>query len=195
MPEPKISKKRQLELVDSFLNYEPDAVYWAGFLMADGCISRKSSRITLVIIDKDHLKKYCQFLGLPQTSIQKKGCPIKTTHSQQWVVKFAAPYLKLILATYGIIPNKSYEFIPPIVPNNRLKDFPRGWVDGDGHIRESGQIRLVGNQKALRWIESRVPRGWVSRKKYPPNKISGRIAFKKRVYEYLRAPLCLRRKW
>lgn len=123
------------------LNSE-EASYWFGFLLADGSIDKyyTSFGFGLKYSDKDHVKKFVDFLGTNK--------PIKTryiTLSNNKTYKSASIGIKnkhIIekLISYGLIPNKStiLEF-PNSIPNEYLDDFMRGYIDGDGSISRDGK--------------------------------------------------------
>jgi len=144
-------------IMDFFLFPSSLSAYWAGFLMADAALS-PSGRLSLVITDRDHLRDYCGALGLsPRLFIKKRPLPTKSTHSQQWMVRFTLPHLVPILDRWGIRPNKSNQYIEPLIPGEDLfAAYLSGVTDGDGHYRAPRTWNLVGNRLFLNWLRTRL---------------------------------------
>lgn len=118
----------------------PDASYFAGLLMADGCVSiRDRSRggrcgeviIRLAEPDRPILERFAAFL--------QSDAPIATTYPRaerrqpMCSVSVSSLPLALSLARYGIVPRKTYTAAAPgFLLDNR--DWWRGCVDGDGWV-------------------------------------------------------------
>lgn len=109
-----------------------DACYWAGFLMADGCVSqgKHSQSIILVLKEKDveHIELFRQFIGAenPIGYVNSHG-------SLQRRLSVTSDAICDDLAVYGVVPRKTYTAkAADFVANN--KHFWRGMVDGDGSI-------------------------------------------------------------
>jgi len=106
------------------------SAYWIGFLMADGCISKRgndSFTITLRLHKKDinHVKKFRTFL--------KTDAKILTIDGEQVQLAVKSTALANRLAEFSVIPRKSHTaFAPESLKNN--VHFWRGVVDGDGSI-------------------------------------------------------------
>lgn len=119
------------------------SAYWAGFLMADGCICRnsrtkKNSRIALYLQERDvgHIKKFLNFL--------KTNIPIKAKAKSEknslvkksgtvFGVQITSQKLANKLVDFGVVPRKSLTArVNSTLGDNR--DFWRGVVDGDGTV-------------------------------------------------------------
>lgn len=116
--------------------------YLLGFLASDGCVKKDDNKIILNLasIDKSFLESLQEELG---------GCPIKEYTSTKgfsyakW--SFSSKRVKEELATYGIIPNKTFTLdIPVKIPEKYKIDYIRGYFDGDG------SVNLIQG-KSLRW--------------------------------------------
>lgn len=108
-----------------------DKAYWLGFLYADGCLSDNTRiSIMLKIEDANHLEKFKNFLcwnGQVKIKPQFHRCELT----------FRSKEMFTDLVSKGCFPNKSLKLCFPtndIVPNNFLRDFIRGYVDGDGSL-------------------------------------------------------------
>lgn len=130
--------RRQYDVWDAaFRVLTPEAAYWLGFLMADGCV-HDETKITLALAtkDRDHLEKFRGFLKSDlrpiQTVPQTNSCSLKI-HSRQIVID---------LERYGIVPRKSLI----AVAKGGVESEPGFWLgllDGDGSIGESkGRLRV-----------------------------------------------------
>lgn len=126
-----------------------DKAYWLGFLYADGCINSyyqndKLKSMTLEIglcyKDKGHLEKFkeCLETNVPISDKTNKigGKEYKSSRIQLCNTKICYD-----LCDLGCTPRKTYDLKFPtydIVPYEYMRDFLRGFFDGDGciHISE-----------------------------------------------------------
>jgi len=125
---------------DAFDILSPEALYWIGFLYADGGIEAARPIVSLGISeeDKPHLEKYNQFLGgklnIGTYTVSNKhlrGC-VKE-ESVICRISYSNKKIHDRLINLGFNSNKSSY----ILPHNLLtcsRDFWRGVVDGDGWI-------------------------------------------------------------
>lgn len=127
-----------------------DKAYWLGFLYADGCITRyykndllKSMSIELGLCQKDigHLEKFRKSLNanvpIKHRVIKNNG---KEYNSNRIVINCTKMCYDLI--NLGCTPRKTYDLKFPtneIVPIEYMRDFLRGYFDGDGCIHTSLQ--------------------------------------------------------
>ena len=126
----------------------PDKAYWLGFLYADGCINRyyqndKLKSMTLEIglrqEDKGHLEKFkeCLESNIPifDKTNRLNGREYKSSRIQLNNTKICYD-----LCDLGCTPHKTYDLKFPtydIVPYEYMRDFLRGFFDGDGCINTS----------------------------------------------------------
>lgn len=122
-----------------------DKAYWLGFLYADGSINRyykneklKSMTLELGLAykDKGHLEKFIECLESNIPIFEKinklKGKEYKSVRIQLNNTKICYD-----LCDLGCTPNKTYDIKFPtydIVPKEFMRDFIRGFFDGDGCI-------------------------------------------------------------
>ena len=132
-----------------------DKAYWLGFLYADGCITRffkneklrsMSLELTLCKEDKNHLNKFLRCLD---SNIPIKEKHIKLNNNDYLAYKVVINCTKMCydLIKLGCTPQKTFSLAFPNndqVPEKYIKDFIRGYFDGDGciHIRNNGGIEL-----------------------------------------------------
>lgn len=114
-----------------------EASYWFGFILADGSLNKELNEfgVGLQFSDIDHIKKFTEFL-CTNKPIKTKYITLnngKTYKSASISIKNKRIISKLI--SYGLYPNKSTTLpFPNCIPSNRIDDFMRGYVDGDGSI-------------------------------------------------------------
>ena len=148
------------ETVFDVINTEEKA-YWLGFMYADGNISYSGNRIEvrLSIKDLDHLEKFRSFLKLStqiRTGICNGNgfCHLSVRNKHMWNA----------LNNLGCTPRKSLTLVFPkldIFTNKILvKDFIRGYVDGDGclciYLKKNTYdtaLSLVGTESFLTTVK------------------------------------------
>jgi hypothetical protein len=125
---------------DAFDILSPEALYWIGFLYADGGIEAARPIVALGIAecDKPHLEKYNKFLGgnlnigtYTNSNKHLKGC--NKEDSTICRISYSNKRIHDRLLELGFNSNKSSY----ILPNSQLinsRDFWRGVIDGDGWI-------------------------------------------------------------
>lgn len=139
----------------AFDTISEESAYWAGFLMADGCLTSRGHQIILGLAecDRSHVEKFRDYLGsthrvtlslpgswsIPGATTQ---CRVCITSERAWTS----------LTTLGITPRKSLtaEAAPELA---RHSAFWRGVIDGDGCIVITGRgttvLSLTGAQRLL----------------------------------------------
>lgn len=122
-----------------------DKAYWLGFLYADGCINRyykgdklKSMTLELGLCyqDRQHLEKFIESLDANIPICEKtnmvNGIEYKSVRIQLNCTKLCYDLWEL-----GCTPQKTYNIKFPtfdVVPKEFMRDFIRGFFDGDGCI-------------------------------------------------------------
>lgn len=141
---------------DAFDELTPDAAYWIGFLLADGCVieSKGNSQnvlgLALKTSDRPHIDKLQKFLGSTFPVYYRE--PVETMgylNTGSYSVAIRSTRICDSLMGYGIVPRKTNSAcVDSRFAGNR--DFWRGMVDGDGciHFNKKGyvQLSLVGSQ-------------------------------------------------
>jgi hypothetical protein len=119
---------RQYPLRDDAFEEMTDAsAYWAGFLLADGCVS-DAKRITLALQASDvgHVQAWLKFLGTSERPYTLTSTKVRA--------QVSSPRLAAALAKHGIVPRKSSLDIHTSEALASHPAFWRGMVDGDGTI-------------------------------------------------------------
>lgn len=143
---------------DAFDILIPEALYWIGFLYADGFIEGKVPVLGVALseVDRDHVEKFNQFLGgylKIAEIVQNKGRGLKGQVNEGGTlcrVKVADVRLYNRLKELGFTSNKTYD----ITPHELLRysrDFWRGVVDGDGWITKGHSIYPSVNSGDIRY--------------------------------------------
>lgn len=109
-----------------------EKAYFLGFLMADGCIiERKCSQPCIAMQLKSNDEYILKSFKEALHSDNKIGRNLKRNHSQ---FKIHSSIMAKELSVYGVVPRKTgYEKFPEDkIPHKYIKDFIRGFFDGDG---------------------------------------------------------------
>jgi len=131
---------KKIQNENYFSNMSKNSLYWAGFLMADGCIYNGALKLALAEKDKDHIVKL-------QSDLQSSYAMIKnisknSKRNPNWKdsvcyhVSICSKQLTSDLETFGVIPNKTFDSkITDLVKHSaHIRHFCRGYFDGDGTI-------------------------------------------------------------
>ena len=113
----------------------PEQSYWLGMVASDGCIT-ETNYFAISLVDKDVLDKL-------KADLEYTGEVYQTTHVDDgynrqptYRINFSSKPLCDALRRIGIKECKSLSFneIPSAIPKEFLRDFIRGYFDGDGSI-------------------------------------------------------------
>lgn len=114
-----------------FLTEGPVQAYWAGFLLADGCISqpqraqgRPQTFLTAASKDLAHLEQ----LKAALASTYKISGP----YAGCWHLSVPSAALCQSLRRWNVVPRKSLIASPPALPESLESHWARGVMDGDG---------------------------------------------------------------
>ncbi len=126
---------------DAFDILTPEALYWIGFIYADGCIAKKGNRhlitVDLSTRDKGHIEKFKAFLKAGVSirdytrnqNINGKG--VKAYYTSVITISSKPIYDKLV--SLDFTSNKTYDATVHL-DLVTSPDFWRGLIDGDGWI-------------------------------------------------------------
>lgn len=147
---------------DYFKTWSHKMSYILGFIMADGWIyldqrnGRRYGRLGITIHknDRDLLVEIAKELGLDEDRVHDS----KRENTSTLYVYSTTIYDDLI--SLGVTQNKSLTLQWPTIPKEFLKDFIRGYFDGDGSITEIKEsknsvkivIQFLGTESFLRGI-------------------------------------------
>jgi len=140
-----------------------EKAYWLGFIFADGYVSSRDNGFELSLSKKDinHLYKFNSFMGFNGNNVK-----VSTTKHQEKVFDrcrwgITNKHLWNTLNSYGCVPKKSNILkFPTGIPETLLKDFIRGYFDGDGcitYVKRSGKVfsksTIIGTREFLTKIQ------------------------------------------
>lgn len=129
-----------LQLLEEW-RWTPEGAYVLGFFAADGTMTvnpRGSKYIEFVSCDYEILEKVCRLLGASQ-KISTKTRPYETP-TPTYRVQIGSKYLFDKFAELGFTPNKSKTLKFPEVPDDLIRHFVRGYLDGDGCVTYRWQL-------------------------------------------------------
>lgn len=137
---------------------EPNVLnsYWAGFIAADGCLTKKKHLVSFGIHWDDgylleQFIKDCEFEGKVVYTTTTEGWRKATLYI--WGV---APWFESLKKNYELTPQKSLTLGPPnLVEEEHIKAYIRGYLDGDGHINDA-RVGFVGSEGTMEFIKKQV---------------------------------------
>lgn len=136
---------------ECFARPTPGALYWAGFLMADGSIIERNGEVSiqcgLATKDHKHVEALAAFVGRGEAVYRR---PYRKEHGALVYWRVLSDRIADDLARWGIVPRKGrLDHAAPKGDALESVDFWRGIIDGDGSLTWSGkspQIRLTGRR-------------------------------------------------
>jgi len=105
------------------------SAYWAGFILADGNVTRNSSLLQIALnkADESHLLKFCQAIELEGELTPDNSC-VRMSVSGKHICHSLAD-------NFGVYPRKSNMCVfPEQIPQHLWSHFIRGVFDGDGSV-------------------------------------------------------------
>lgn len=146
---------------NAFKTITNESSYWAGFLAADGNIS-KNERIVTFGLKYSDIKTVEKFKEFTKTSnkITTYNSKCKGKTFQFCIIGITSKKICEDLAiNFNIVPQKSLILKPPNIESNFLDYYIKGYIDGDGciyfHKNEGLRISAVGTFDLLSKTKSR----------------------------------------
>lgn len=113
--------------IEWWQTWSPELAYVLGFAFADGGVGKNRNSLTLSQSEKEILEN--------MASIVPNGQLSYSLGAKVWRLRFCEPNLNSILATHGIVANKTvYGSWDASLPIELIPHYIRGFFDGDGHI-------------------------------------------------------------
>lgn len=142
--------------------------YWAGFIAADGCLTKKKHSVSIVLQQRDGylLEEFavdCGFGGKVKYWITGDGysrAELRIYGVSQWFVDLEHHF--------NIVPRKSLTLKPPNIADEKyVKAYIRGFIDGDGCIqapsaKHGWRLQFVGTKDFLNYVQD-VCEGWLDK--------------------------------
>jgi intein-encoded DNA endonuclease-like protein len=120
-----------------------EKAYWVGFLFADGSNDENGLRISLQGRDKLQLEKFLKFLKLENNyKLKERKIKDKTYFS----IKIHTKIMQKSLYDLGIKKHKTKNPEVPNIPQKFIRDFLRGFFDGDGCVyfqNKDGKVKNI----------------------------------------------------
>lgn len=143
-----------------------ESCYWAGFIAADGCIHDKRHwSIKLSFKDREHLMKLSRCIGYNgplYEQTRKSNLNGKTYTSSSLIISNSTKLIHDLQTNFRIGPNKSITYTHPKgLTNEQALAFIKGYIDGDGHVKNTTKrirIGAVGTLETLSWIQEHFDR-------------------------------------
>lgn len=122
-----------------------DKAYWLGFISADGWVSINHDTnsgclgIELQASDIDHLRKCNKSLSGNYKIVNRQSTYSISTNpdkvNDHCMLRIYSISLVRDLMKLGVVPNKTYGMDLPIIPDELMRHYIRGYFDGDGCVR------------------------------------------------------------
>lgn len=164
-------RSRKYEINHDFFDNidSPEKAYFLGLLYADGNVCLKKVTISISLSEKDRaiLKVFNKLIYITEKPLSYIKKPEyaeilgkKVDVKPMYALKIYSLHMCKKLIELGCVPRKTYVGKFPNIKNNPyIKDFIRGFFDGDGHIgvykggkrttRKYGRISFVGTPNFL----------------------------------------------
>lgn len=149
-----------------FSNSTSESYYFAGYLLADGSVGQTGVTWTCHIQDVCAHEAFVSSIGLTPERIKITNYILSDgiTVNQKSTVYVPSRKIVYDLKKFGIIPNKTYNHIDPIIDDRFFPAFLTGFIDGDGcivkrgksHITRISKVNLTGNRLLMRWFSSKI---------------------------------------
>jgi len=139
---------------DFFSRDDEKCFYWAGFIAADGNVSKNRLMIELAVKDIGHLEKWKAAIQstAPITTYEKTDDrpEFKRESYTSCRIRFNSVKIVKDLKRFNIVPNKSLTYNIPdwLIIHPLFNHFLRGLIDGDGHCageKNSSNMNIAGS--------------------------------------------------
>ena len=140
-------KRKKYELNENYFDEidSPKKAYILGFLYADGynSVSKRTITMSLEERDKDILEAIRTEIGstreLEYLDYSNKH-DFGYTYSNQYRLLLFSAHMSRTLESYGMVQNKSLVLSFPNIREDLLRDFIRGYYDGDGSVYQGKRL-------------------------------------------------------
>lgn len=128
--------------IEFFKKWTPQMAYILGFTCADGNVYKTTLKWDLKK-DPSNFKLLKDF-----KTAMRATYPIKISRSSSYSLSISNPIITKDVVALGIVPNKKYILNFPNMPEELIKHFIRGFLDGDGWI-----CPIIKKNKMNRFLE------------------------------------------
>jgi hypothetical protein len=162
-----------------------ESAYWLGFISADGSIEKYVLTICLKYSDFQHLEKFKKSINGEQPIT--KGLCEDSKRNPKWKdsyncnIRICSRYMIQQLEKYKICNKKSLTFTFPeqLLNSEYLKDFCRGYFDGDGGISPQAENQMSVN---IRGTKETLSVFLETFNKYCDGNLDKKISFESGIY-------------
>jgi hypothetical protein len=154
---------RRFQNNNVFFEFTQESCYWAGFVAADGNVSNDRLSIELCILDKNHLGKFVSYLQGNNKICEREKKSFGKKNKSCSVHINSKNIISDLKNNFNIIENKSLVIEPPEnIPEEYIRHFIRGYIDGDGSIgwkKNDKRPRVMvcsGSFKLIEWISNNI---------------------------------------
>lgn len=166
----------------------PNQAYWFGFMYADGNVSKEKGKpntysvsISLSACDEAHLKNFNKDID-GNVSVTKKYsesiCNGRVAKGDVCSLRLYCSEMAIDLINHGCCPNKSLiKTAPSGIPPFLMRDFIRGYFDGNGSISSSFNKNInrsyrkvtiaSGSIEFVKWLSSYLSNAGFNNSYYP----------------------------
>lgn len=142
--------------------------YWAGFIAADGCLTRQGAlRVALSIKDREHLEQLKSDLGF--SGPIRDGLTTTSAGREvacSYLVAWSKNMLSDLRRNFNLTERKTLTLLPPSrLPESLAEAFIVGLIDGDGSIhtfdygrRPTLRLDVTGTLPVVSWVGDRFQR-------------------------------------
>lgn len=128
----------------------PEKAYWAGFLLADGCVEPGGhvGRVQMLLAarDRDHVVRFCKAVGADPERIKDA----RVNGYARATIRFTSREMVQDLAALGVVPGKSKTARFPRFSEERLQHAALlGYYDGNGWLDGRAAARVATGSVAL----------------------------------------------
>jgi hypothetical protein len=137
LKDPKWDYKKLLEI-------SKESMYWAGFLLADGCFSKEEDRKVKIslcssLLDELHIIKFADWVGTSNSIYYTKdNCCSVSVYSKRHIPEIMTFWNFSFRKTYT-----PYEIPDYIINHEYFKYFIVGLIDGDGSVVKTGNTYKI----------------------------------------------------
>lgn len=139
-----------------------EKAYWLGFIAADGYVTNRNQiGITLSTKDRSHLEKFKKAISSTHKIYNYVYDTTYKKDTEYSRILITSDKMKKDLVSKGILEQKTFLLEFPVTESNLIKDYIRGYIDGDGSISktlsDSGllyeyQLKVMGRKDFLQGI-------------------------------------------
>lgn len=134
-----------------FLNIDnEEKAYFLGLIMADGYINKENRTLVVTLKNEDSyiLEQLLKSAGSNNTLKNKKN------NTQKSAILCSKKMVNILNEKFSLYPNKTYNLKFPVLKEELMRHFLRGYFDGDGYIGERQCSLIIASECFLNGVLS-----------------------------------------